>query len=235
MIKHVGKHGDRKVAVIFREVPGEEHMCLVVYTETLPVAMHDALVRAIETPHAQNADTLGEALEREMFNDGRPILATLHREGMMKKVQTKQVVMTPNPSSHVNLEEMNGIIRKINQGNEGARQLAELDANRGMTGKARRRDDFGREIGAPSQTVRQGSPLVAGSDASKTLSDTQLAENLATQAQRMEAEAKQLLAESARLSKEAAEMRGENFAQGASSDDSKKRGRPKKVAANAVN
>ena len=45
MIKHVGKHSDRKVAIIFREVPGEEHMCLVVYTETLPVAMHDALMK----------------------------------------------------------------------------------------------------------------------------------------------------------------------------------------------
>ena len=26
-IRHVGKHGDRKVAVVFREVPGEPHMC----------------------------------------------------------------------------------------------------------------------------------------------------------------------------------------------------------------
>ena len=25
--RHVGKHGDRKVAIVFREVPGEAHMC----------------------------------------------------------------------------------------------------------------------------------------------------------------------------------------------------------------
>ena len=25
-LRHVGKHGDRKVAVVFREVPGEAHM-----------------------------------------------------------------------------------------------------------------------------------------------------------------------------------------------------------------
>ena len=31
MIKHIGKHGDRKVAIVFREVPGETHMCLVIY------------------------------------------------------------------------------------------------------------------------------------------------------------------------------------------------------------
>ncbi len=33
--RHVGKQGDRKVAVVFREVPGEAHMCLVVHTELL--------------------------------------------------------------------------------------------------------------------------------------------------------------------------------------------------------
>jgi hypothetical protein len=36
MLKHIGRHGDRKVAIIFRELPGEEHMCLVIYPETLP-------------------------------------------------------------------------------------------------------------------------------------------------------------------------------------------------------
>jgi hypothetical protein len=35
MLKHVGRHGDRKVAIIFREIPGEEHMCLVIYPDVL--------------------------------------------------------------------------------------------------------------------------------------------------------------------------------------------------------
>jgi len=231
MIKHVGKHGDRKVAVIFREIPGEAHMCLLVYTETLPVAMHDALMRAIETDHAQQSDMLGEALDREMFSDGRPMLATLHAENMMKKVQTKQVTMTPNPSSHVNLEEMNGIITKLKAGQEAAQELAELDANSGMTGTVRQRDDYGREIGAPGTNVTQGSNQIAGSDANKALTNEGIANDLRVQAQRMEAEAKSLLAESARLHQEAAEMKGEPVV----AEPAKKRGRPKKVAANATN
>ena len=208
MIKHVGKHGDRKVAIVFREVPGEEHMCLVVYTETLPISMHDALMRAIESPATQAAENLGDALFRELFSDGRPMLQTLHAEGMLKKVQTKQVVVTPNPSSHVNLEEMNEILRKMKLGDEAIREMANLDANRGMTGKVRPRDDYGREIGAPIDAVRQGSSAVAGSDAAMALDDAALARNLQQQAQRMEAEAKSLLAESARLQKEAAAMSG---------------------------
>ena len=164
MIKHVGKHGDRKVAIIFREIPGEEHMCLVVYPELMPIAMHDAMMRVIESPPGQAAENLGDALFRELFNDGRPMLQTLHAEGMMKKVQTKQVVVTPNPSSHVNLEEMNELIRKMKLGEDAIREMANLDQDRGMTGKVKPRDEFGREIGAPTQMVRQGAATVAGSD-----------------------------------------------------------------------
>jgi len=229
MIKHVGKHGDRKVAIIFREVPGEEHMCLVVYTETLPIAMHDAMMRTIESPVSQNAEHLGDALFRELFSDGRPMLQTLHAEGMMKKVQTKQVVVTPNASSHVNLEEMNNILRKMKLGESAVREMAELDSNRGMTGKARRRDDYGREIGAPTDMVRAGSSAVAGSDAALALDDAAIANNLRSQAERMATEAKTLLAESNRLMQEAAGMTSPTPVAKA------KTGRAKKAATNAVN
>jgi hypothetical protein len=225
MIKHVGKHGDRKVAIIFREVPNEEHMCLVVYPDVLPVAMHDALMREIEGDVAQTADSLGDALFRSLFNDGRPMLQTLHAEGMLKKVQTKQVVVTPNPSSHVNLEEMNNIIREMKTGEEAIRRLAELDQNTGMTGKVRPRDDYGREIGAPTEQVRQNTSTVAGSNAALALDDQSLAQNLLQQAQRMENEAKGLMAESARLLKEAREMLGEP-----ATAKKATRGRPKKQA-----
>jgi hypothetical protein len=230
MIKHVGKHGDRKVAIVFREIPAEEHMCLVVYPDVLPVAMHDALMRVIESAPAQTAENLGDALFRELFNDGRPMLQTLHAEGMLKKVQTKQIVVTPNPSSHVNLEEMNEIIRKMKLGEDAIREMADLDNNRGMTGKVRPRDDYGREIGAPTDQVRQGSKTIAGSDASMALDDQSLAQNLLQQAQRMENEAKGLMAESARLLKEAREMLGEP-----ATAKKTTRGRPKKqVVADAA-
>lgn len=226
MIKHVGRHGDRKVAIVFREVPGEEHMALVVYTDTLPVAMHDTLMRVIEGPVAQNADSLSDVLFRELFNDGRPMLQTLHAEGMLKKVQTKQVVVTPNPSSHVNLEEMNSILREMNAGEQAIKRLAELDSNKGMTGKVRPRDEFGREVGAPIDQVRQGSSTVAGSDAAKALDDAALARDLQTQAERMSREARGLLAEADRLMKQASGLAG------VPSEAAKpKRGRPAKVKA----
>jgi len=208
MIKHIGKHGDRKVAIVFREVPGEEHMALVIYPDVLQVSMHDSIMKVIESPVGQEAENLGDALFRSLLPDGRPMLQTLHAEGMIKKVQAKQVVVTPNASSHVNLDEMNGIIRKMKMGEQAIKEMADIDANRGITGKTRRRDDFGREVGAPVDGIRAGSAAVAGSDAARALDDAQLARDRLAQAQRMETEARGLLAESARLKAEAEAMAG---------------------------
>jgi hypothetical protein len=223
MIKHIGKHGDRKVAIVFREVPGEEHMALVIYPDVLQVSMHDAIMKVIESPVGQEAENLGDALFRSLLPDGRPMLQTLHAEGMIKKVQAKQVVVTPNASSHVNLDEMNGIIRKMKMGEQAIKEMADIDANRGITGKARRRDDFGREVGAPVDGIRAGSAAVAGSDAARALDDAQLARDRLAQAQRMETEARGLLAESARLKAEAEAMAG--------GQPKPKAGRTKKVRA----
>jgi hypothetical protein len=223
MIKHIGKHGDRKVAIVFREVPGEEHMALVIYPDVLQVSMHDSIMKVIESPVGQEAENLGDALFRSLLPDGRPMLQTLHAEGMIKKVQAKQVVVTPNASSHVNLDEMNGIIRKMKMGEQAIKEMADIDANRGITGKARRRDDFGREVGAPVDGIRAGSAAVAGSDAARALDDAQLARDRLVQAQRMETEARGLLAESARLKAEAEAMAG--------GQPKPKAGRTKKVRA----
>jgi hypothetical protein len=111
-IKHIGKMGDRKVAVIFRQIPGDDHMALVVYTETLNQNVHDPMMTAIESPQGQEAANLGEALNRAYTIDGKVILQMLHAEGMMKKVQTSQIVMTPTPNvkSHIRLNELNDLL-----------------------------------------------------------------------------------------------------------------------------
>lgn len=205
MIKHVGKHGDRKVAIVFREVPNEEHMALVIYPDTLPMTIHDRIMAVLESELGQQAESLGDALFRSLLADGRPILQTLHSEGMIKKVQTKQIVVTPNATSHVNLEEMNRIIREMKTGKDAIQRLADIENNRGMS-NYKRKDDFGREIGAPVDGIRGSN--VAGSDAARALDDVALAETFRDQAKRMASEAKQLLAESERLMNEANGMSG---------------------------
>lgn len=224
MLKHIGKQGDRKVAIIFREVPGEDHMSLVVYPDLMKMDMHDALMKAIESPEGQQANNLGECIHSKLFPDGRQMLAALHAEGMLKKVQSEQITVTPAQNASVRLDEMNKIIREMESGADAAQRLADLDADAGYTGKASRKDDFGRDVGAPPAHIQRGAATVAGSDANNALTDQALANNMKAQAERMAAEAKGLLAESERMLKEASSMLGET-----ESATPKKRGRKPKA------
>jgi hypothetical protein len=193
--RHVGKHGDRKVAVIFREVPGEPHMCLVTYTETINKNIHDSLIRCIESDIGQSSENLADALNRSYTQDGRPILQVLHIEGQLKKVNTEQIVMTPAPNTRIKLNDLNKILDEMKMGEDAVRRMAELDNSRGLQDPA----DVARRMRGP----QSNSPVVGSDD---LLGDTTLANNLRQQAQKMSAEAKGLMAEADRLLKEAAQM-----------------------------
>lgn len=196
-IKHVGKHGDRKVAVIFRQIPGEEHMCLVVYTETLNQNIHDPLITCIESPQGQASENLGDALNRAYTKDGQQILQVVHREGMMKKVQTNQIMMTPSPNQKIKLSELNDILNEMSKGEEAVRKLAEIDASRGLQDPK----DVAKRMRGES-TVN----LPNAKANSNVLDNSDLANNLRQQALKMAGDAKGLMAEAERLLKEAASM-----------------------------
>jgi hypothetical protein len=200
--RHVGKHGDRKVAIVFREVPGEAHMCLVTYTETINQHVHDPLIKCIESDIGQNSEHLADALNRTYAKDGRPILQVLHLEGQLKKVQTSQIVMTPSPNQTIRLDELNKILDEMQQGESAVKRLQELDNSRGMQDPA---DVVRRMRGNKDATVNAPKGLQASGDA---LGDQAIAQNLRQQAAKMDAEAKGLMAEAQRLQKEAAQLEG---------------------------
>jgi hypothetical protein len=200
--RHVGKHGDRKVAVVFREVPGEVHMCLVTYTETLNQHIHDPLIHCIESDIGQNSEHLADALNRTYTKDGKPILQVLHLEGQLKKVQTAQIVMTPSPNQVIRLDELNKILDEMKLGEDAVKRLSELDKSRGIQDPA----SVARKMrGEKDAMVSPPKGLQASGDA---LGDAAIANNLRQQAAKMDAEAKGLLAESQRLMKEAAQLEG---------------------------
>lgn len=194
-IKHIGKHGDRKVAVVFRQVPEEDHMALVVYTEVLPSHMHDSLMKVIESAAGQETPELSNALHRNLFPDGRQMLETLHVEGMIKKVPTSQIIMTPNASSHVRLDELNTLLNTMAKGEEALKKLADLDASSGFV------DPKIKRAAEAAFKESQKSPKTV--PANDLLDDSSLARSLLEQATRMESEAKGLMAEAARMKKEA--------------------------------
>lgn len=224
-LRHVGKIGDRKVAIVFREVPNETHMCLVVYTETLNMHIHDPMMSCIESQAGQNSENLADALNRSYTKDGKVILHVLHSEHLLKKVNTDTVVVTPNSNTKIKLSELNKILDEMQQGEAAVKKLAEMDASRGLQDPvdvARRMRKDAQETSTPPRGI------VGNND---IMGDSVLANNLRQQAQRMEREAKGLLAESQRLMKEAAEMDGGVLETTPSiqAPAPKKRGRPAKA------
>jgi hypothetical protein len=199
-IRHVGKMGDRKVAIVFREVPGEPHMALVTYTETLNQHIHDPLMRCIESDIGQSAKELADALNRTLSSDGRPILQVLHLEGLLKKVNAEQVVVTPNSQTKIKLSELNKILNEMQQGEEAVKRMAELDESRGLQDPA----DVARRLRGDQPAVQR--QQTSAQSAPGALGDSDLANNLRQQAAKMAAEAKGLMAEADRLLKEAASM-----------------------------
>jgi hypothetical protein len=205
MLKHIGRHGDRKVAILFREIPGEDHMCLVVYPETLPTHIHDSIMKTLESEVGQQATNLADALHRNLLPDGRVQLVALHQEGMMKKIPTNQVIVTPNTQSTVKLDELNRILREMETGEQAMKKMQELDANAGLVDPAVKREQeqaFKRQqLEKQAAQQRAGMPPVPASDGA--LDDKSLAANMLAQAQRMEQEGHSLIKEAARMKKEA--------------------------------
>ena len=198
-IRHIGTHGDRKLAVVFREVPGEPHMALVVYTELLNRTIHDPLMKCIESEVAQQTATLADVLNRSYTTDGHLILQRLHREGQLKKVQTEQIVMTPASGTRIKLNELNTILDEMEKGEAAVKKLAEMDKQLGMqdpiqVARRMRGGDTGEES-IPAPAIQ-----ASGNDA---LGDDFIANNLRSQAERMTREANGLIAEANRLLAEA--------------------------------
>jgi hypothetical protein len=181
------------------------------------------MMQCIESAICQTSTNLADALNRVHTNDGKYILQVLHREGLIKKVQTEQIVMTPNSQTKIKLSELNKILDEMEQGEAAVRKLAELDASLGMQTPqeiAKRMRDNAEPANTPPKGIAGGQDI---------LGDTVLANNLRSQASRMEAEAKGLLAESQRLQQEANDLMGIPTTTQTTEPVKRGRGRPAKV------
>jgi hypothetical protein len=208
MIKHVGKHNNKKIVLLWRRVPNEGHMALVSYSDTLPRLIHDEVMKALESPIGQNAKELSDVLFRTTMADGRNALEVLHKEGFIKKVPTSQVLITPTAKSSVRLDELNGILDEMEKGEEAIKKMADIDANAGLQTKKRRTE--GREVGMPpnNASVSRTNLDIEATDSAAAylkgaLADGDLAQSLTSQAEAMKAQAAQLLAEAKKLEQEA--------------------------------
>jgi hypothetical protein len=190
-LKHIGrsKTTGKKVLVAYRTLPGDAYNCLVIPTENLSDANHDALIQLVESPAAQNSFEFAEVLARAKFPDGSTMLPALHGQGRLIKVGTDQITMTPNFTTTVDLSELNQLI--ADQRGVAVGDLAVRDST--PTGKT--------EV-VEVASVKDISPS-AKTTSEAINEDVQLnVENLST-----EDKAKKFRSEADRLSKQAAALR----------------------------
>jgi hypothetical protein len=213
MIKHVGKHNSKKIVLLWRKVPNEDHMALLAYSDTLPRMIHDEVMKQLESAIGQAATDFSDVLFRTVMADGRNALEVLHKEGFIKKVPTSQVLITPTAKSSVRLDELNTILDEMAQGEEAVKRLADIDKNAGMTTKKRKTE--GREVGMPPNNLSasrtnidveatdSAASYLKGALSEGALSDQDIAAQRLSQAEAMQKQAEQLLAEAKRLTAEA--------------------------------
>lgn len=191
--KHVGEHNGKKVVIVQRAIPDEEHMCSVLYTQIIPSHYHDDVMRVLESAEGQQADEFWQVLHRRPAQTGTNLLEAVAREGYLKKAPVNQIIVKPNSKSSIRLDELNKLLIDAGQGEEAVRKLEELDRQRGFADT--------RKTNAPMPEVVNG---VASNDG--VMTDADLAQLNIKQASELKAQAEGLLAEATRLETEAATL-----------------------------
>jgi hypothetical protein len=190
--KHVGEHNGKKVVIIEKSIPGEPHMCAVVYSTNIPTKFHDDIMKLLESAEGQAEKEFGLILNRRQSTDGRNLLQAIAQEGYLKKAPTNQVIVKPNAASAIRLDELNNLLKMAGEGETAIAKLEQLERESGF--KDTRKNPVKQESTAPATNV---------------MDDTSLSQNYMSQSQRMRAEAKTLLAEADRLEEEAKKLNPE--------------------------
>jgi hypothetical protein len=198
-LKHIGriKNTGVKVLVVFRTLPGESNMALVLPTAQLPDAYHDSIMTVVETEQAQDAFEFGEIMFTRTFTDGRPMLQAMQADNRLQKVPTDSVIMTPNTNDTIELAQLNILIAE-------QKNCAVDDLYTFVSGAPKKSDTVVEDIAkvqdlAPMVDPDIPAPVRAQAANNEALSDKDIAKSYRSQADAMYKEA-------ARLRKEADEL-----------------------------
>lgn len=183
-IKHIGrlKTNKRKVAVAYRTLPGDASSALVVSTENLTDSDHDVLMQMVESPAGQSAYELAEAMARTRLSDGSVMLSRFHAQGKLQKVPTSDIIMTPDTTTSIQLDELNKIIAE-----QKGVSIEDLAIKEDTQNVATATNEVKVQTG---DTTPSNEPVAAAQQ--DVLSDEDLAKSYRSQADRLSKEAAQL-------------------------------------------
>jgi hypothetical protein len=185
-LKHVGQiiNTQRKCVVVFREIPNDETNCLIVDTDALQDWLHDDIINAVQSSGAQASANFYEYAQRTVLTDGANMLQALHTRGLLRKQATSNIMMTPNRSANIRLDELNNIIREQTGGKAAVTPPTDQ-----------------MELAGKQQAKAEPAPAAPAvtAKADGVIDDSALAKTMLSQAE-------QFMAEAARLQEQAYEM-----------------------------
>jgi|TARA_B110000977_G_scaffold135817_1_gene172731 hypothetical protein len=183
-MKHIGRqiNPKRRAVVAYRVVPKEADQCLVVFTDSLEADAHDALMNLVESNAGQTAYELAEAMDRTQLPDGRNMLRAFAATGKFAKMPTNKIEMTPDMKNTVILSELNDAIASQKGVTVEALALQPTDGTPADVSDA--------SITKPAEPVTAAPVAPATTDG--VLTDSDLAAQYRSQADRLSKEAAQL-------------------------------------------
>ena len=112
--KHLGvlAADNAPVVIVFKMVPKEPENCLVIGPNFLNLNYRDALMRSLESSDGQAAFDLGTFLAKCKFPGDANMLSFLHEENYIKKMPTKDVIVTygPDKNGRIPLDKLNQLL-----------------------------------------------------------------------------------------------------------------------------
>ena len=192
-LKHIGKlkNTGAKVLVVFRTLPGESNQALVLPVAQLPDAYHDSIMTLVETDEAQQSFEFGEIMFTRLFPDGRPMLRAMQADNRLAKMATDNVIMTPTPTSEIQLDNLNVLIAE-------QKNVAVDDLYTFVKGAPKKDDTVVQNIAEVKELPKSESSKMQASN-NAALSDKDIAKSLRSQADA-------LYKEAARLRREAEDL-----------------------------
>ena len=165
-------NNDVKVIVAYRTLPGDPLSALVIGTNNLGDAYHDALMNLLQDISGQQANEFADIMAVRQFPDGSNMLEWCHTRGQLKKVPTRLVMMTPTNQASILLEDLNKMIAE-----QKGISLDELSINDGSQKKkstAAKKDDPTRTTSSSVNEDGQNTPVTQQEILTENLTPAQM-------------------------------------------------------------
>lgn len=119
-IRHngVSKNTGSNVIVIYRSLPDAPNKCLVLFKDSLPDTLSTNVLTLVNGVGQKSLD-LYDVMDKMGIVEGRHMLTVLHNYGLLKPLQTNEVVMHVGGGQTIRLDELNSILESESKINDG--------------------------------------------------------------------------------------------------------------------